>query len=124
MPALLGAIPIKGRVLEPAAAEGISQLGSNAPLLVKSFDLRAYEDPLVPDIGLGDIRKLKSLAGFSWAVTKLAYGESRRAGRDCSSALGIRDRCGVALLVRVEWPIARAGRNPIHSRPWFHRARS
>ena len=32
--------------------------------MVESFDIRAYENPLVPDIGLGDIRKLETLAGF------------------------------------------------------------
>ena len=34
--------------------------------------------------------------------------------------LGTRDRCGVALLVRAEWPIAKARHNLIHRHPWFH----
>jgi hypothetical protein len=34
--------------------------------------------------------------------------------------LGTRGRCGVALLVRAEWPIAKARRNLIHRHPWFH----
>ena len=83
VPALLGAMPIKGRVLEPAAGRGhISLELKRAGLIVESFDIRAYENPLVPDIGQGDIRESpESLAGFSWAVTNLPYGD-RRAGRD------------------------------------------
>jgi hypothetical protein len=65
--ALLGAVPIKGRVLEPAAGRGhISLELKRAGLIVESFDIRAYENPLVPNIGQGDIRSLESLAGFSW----------------------------------------------------------
>ena len=76
MPTLLGAVPIKGRVLEPAAGRGhISLELKRAGLIVESFDIRAYENPLVPDIGQGEIRRLESLAGFSWAVTKLPYGD-------------------------------------------------
>ena len=76
VPALLGAMPIKGRVLEPAAGRGhISLELKRAGLIVQSFDIRAYENPLVPDIGLGDIRRLELLAGFSWVVTNLPYGD-------------------------------------------------
>jgi hypothetical protein len=56
VPALLRAVPIKGRVLEPAAGRGHLSLElKRAGLLVDSFDIRSHADPLVPDIGLGDI---------------------------------------------------------------------
>ena len=111
VPALLGAMPIKGRVLEPAAGRGhISLELKRAGLIVESFDIRAYENPLVPDIGLGDIRMLESLAGFSWVVTNLPYGDLEELA-EILVKLGTRDRCNVALLVRAEWPIAKARHN-------------
>ena len=120
VPALLGAVPIMGRVLEPAAGRGhISLELKRAGLIVESFDIRAYENPLVPDIGLGDIRKLESLAGFSWVVTNLPYGDLEELA-EILVKLGTRDRCSVALLVRAEWPIAKARHNLIHRHPWFH----
>jgi hypothetical protein len=120
VPALLDAMPIKGRVLEPAAGRGhISLELKRAGLIVESFDIRAYENPLVPDIGLGDIRKLESLAGFSWVVTNLPYGDLQELA-EILVKLGTRDRCNVALLVRAEWPIAKARHNLIHRHPWFH----
>jgi hypothetical protein len=67
VPALLSSVPIRGRVLEPAAGRGhLSVELKRAGLIVESFDVRAYTNPLVPDIGPGDIRKLESLAGFNW----------------------------------------------------------
>jgi hypothetical protein len=120
VPALLSAMPIKGRVLEPAAGRGhISVELKRAGLIVESFDIRAYENPFVPDIRLGDIRKLESLAGFSWVVTNLPYGDLEEM-TEILVRLGTRDRCGVALLVRAEWPIAKARHNLIHRHPWFH----
>ena len=90
-----------------------------AGCVVESFDIRAYQSPLVPDIGLGDIRKLESLAGFSWVVTNLPYGDIEELA-EILVKLGTRDRCNVALLVRAEWPIAKARHNLIHRHPWFH----
>ena len=120
VPALLGAVPIKGRVAEPAAGRGhISHELKRAGLTVESFHIRAYENPLVPDIRLGDIRKLESLTGFSWVVTNLPYGDLEELA-EILVKLGTRDRCNVALLVRAEWPIAKARRSLIHSHPWFH----
>jgi hypothetical protein len=117
VPGLLGAVPIKGRVLEHAAGRGhISPEFKRAGLMVESFDIRAYENPLVPDIGQGEIRRLESLAGFSWAVTNLPYGDLEELA-EILVRLRTRDRCGVALLVRAEWPIAKARRNLIHSHP-------
>ena len=119
VPALLGAMPIKGRVLEPAAGRGhISLELKRAGLIVESFDIRAYENPLVPDIGLGDIRKLQSLAEFSWVVTNLPYGDLEEL-TEILVKLGTRDRCNAALLVRAEWPIAKVRHNLIHRHPWF-----
>jgi hypothetical protein len=107
VPALLGAVPIKGRVAEPAAGRGhISHELKRAGLTVESFHIRAYENPLVPDIGQGDIRSLESLTGFSWAVTNLPYGDLEELA-EVLVRLGSCDRCGVALLVRAEWPIAK-----------------
>jgi hypothetical protein len=121
IPALLRSVPIRGRVPEPAAGRGhISLELRRAGLIVESFDIRAYEKKaLVPDIGLGDIRTLESLAGFSWVVTNLPYGDLEELA-EILVKLGTRDRCGVALLVRAEWPIAKARRNLIHLHPWFH----
>ena len=34
-----------------------------------------HENPLVPDIEKGDIRRLATLEGFAWAVTNLPYGD-------------------------------------------------
>jgi hypothetical protein len=107
VPALLGAMPIKGRVREPTAGPGhISLELKRAGIIVESFDIRAYENPLVPDIGQGDIRNLESLAGFSWAVTNLPFGDLEELA-EILVRLGTRVRCGVALLVRAEW-IAKA----------------
>jgi hypothetical protein len=120
VPALLRSVPIRGRVLEPAAGRGhISRELKRAGCVVESFDIRACENPLVPDIGLGDIRKLESLAGFSWVVTNLPYSDLEELA-EILVRLGTRDRCGVALIVRAEWPIAKARHNLIHRHPWFH----
>jgi hypothetical protein len=120
VPALLRSVPIRGRVLEPAAGRGhISRELKQAGYLVESFDIRAYDRPLVADIGLSDIRKLESLTGFSWVVTNLPYGDLEELA-EILVKLGTRDHCNVALLVRAEWPIAKARRNLIHQHPWFH----
>ena len=61
----------------------------------------------------------KSLAGFSWVVTNLPYGDLEELAETLVK-LGTRDRCNVALLVRAEWPIAKARHNLIHRHPRFH----
>ena len=112
-------MPIKGRVREPTAGPGhISLELKRAGIIVESFDIRAYENPLVPDIGQGDIRNLESLAGFSWAATNLPFGDLEELA-EILVRLGTRVRCGVALLVRAEW-IAKARHNLIHRHSWFH----
>jgi hypothetical protein len=74
VPALLRSVPIQGRVLEPAAGRGHLSLElRRAGFEVASFDHRRYENPLVSDIGLGDIRRLTTLEGFAWVVTNLPY---------------------------------------------------
>ena len=65
IPALLRSVPIEGRVLEPAAGRGHLSLElRRAGLDVASFDLYRYADPLVHDIGIGNIRRLTTLEGF------------------------------------------------------------
>ena len=62
VPALLRSFPIEGRVLEPAAGRGHLSLElRRAGFEITSFDSRRYENPLVADIGLGDIRELTTL---------------------------------------------------------------
>ena len=53
------------------------------------------------------------------AVTNLPYSDLEGLA-EILVRLGSRNRCGVALLVRAEWPIAKTRRNLIHSHPWFH----
>ena len=119
VPALLRSVPIEGRVLEPAAGRGhISLELRRAGLDVESFDLHRYENPLVPDIGIGDIRRLTTLAGFAWVVTNLPYGDLEELATHLIG-LGVRDRCGVALLVRAEWIVPKARRNLVHGHPHF-----
>jgi hypothetical protein len=120
VPALLRSVPIAGRVLESAAGRGHLSLElKRADYDVTSRDVRLYEDPLVDDIEVGDIRTLASLAGFSWVVTNLPYRDLKELA-EILVRLGTRDRCGVALLVRAEWPIAKARRALVHSHPWLH----
>jgi hypothetical protein len=119
VPALLRSVPIAGRILEPPAGRGhISLELRRAGLDVTSFDIRAYEDPLVDDITIGDIRKLDSLAEFDWVVTNLPYGDLEELA-EVLIRLGIRDGCNVALLVRAEWIIPKSRRNLVHHHPWF-----
>ena len=100
IPALLRSVPIEGRVLEPAAGRGHLSLElRRAGLDVASFDLHRYADPLVHDIGIGDIRELTTLEGFAWVVTNFPYRDLEELAAHLIG-LGVRDRCGVALLVR------------------------
>ena len=87
VPALLRSVPIRGRVLEPAAGRGhISRELKRAGCVVESFDIRAYENPLVPDIGLGDIRKLEIARRILLGGDQSALWRPRRAGRDSGQA--------------------------------------
>ena len=119
IPALLRSVPIEGRVLEPAAGRGHLSLElRRAGLDVASFDLYRYADPLVHDIGIGDIRGLTTLEGFAWVVTNLPYSDLEELATHLIS-LGVRDRCGVALLVRTEWIVPKARRRLVHEHPHF-----
>ena len=105
---LLRTVAIEGRVLEPAAGQGHLSLElKRAGLDVTSFDIRRYEDPLVPDIGVGDIRQLESLAGYDWVVSNLPYESLTEltAHRPASQRA---TRCGVALIVRSQWLVPKA----------------
>jgi hypothetical protein len=119
VPALLRSVPIAGKVLEPAAGRGHLSLElKRAGLGVVSLDIKIYERPLVDDIGIGDIRAIRSLTGFSWVITNLPYRDLEELA-EILVKLGVRDGCSVALLVRTEWLIPKARRNLIHRHPWF-----
>lgn len=119
IPALLSKVPIEGRILEPAAGRGhlvheFRQRGFS----VVAIDVCAYEEPLIADIRIADMRAINSLQGFAWAVTNLPYGEQDLLAAHLV-ALGARDGCGVALLTRAEWIVARARRALVHAHPNF-----
>jgi hypothetical protein len=119
LPALLRSAPIEGVVLEPAAGLGhITRELIRAGLEVTSFDLRRYENPLVSDIAIGDIRQLTSLAGFDWIVTNLPYEDLTELATHLIG-LGVRDRCGVALLVRAQWIAPAERRKLVHEHSHF-----
>ena len=120
VPALLDGVPaIAGRILEPAAGRGHLSLElRRAGLEVVSFDLRHYANPLIDDIGIGDIRELTTLKGFDFVVTNLPYGDLEELATHLIG-LGVRDHCGVALLVRAEWIVPRARRRLVHEHPHF-----
>lgn len=120
IPALLSKVKIVGPVLEPAAGVGhmVRELRRGHGLEVIASDLHAYEDPLVPDIGVADIRAIDSLRGFKWVVTNLPYDQQTELGAYLVQ-LGARDSCSVALLTRSEWLIARARRALVHEHPHF-----
>jgi hypothetical protein len=119
VPALLRSVPVQGRVLEPAAGRGHLSLElRRAGFEVASFDHRRYENPLVSDIGLGDIRRLTTLAGFAWVVTNLPYEALEELATHLTD-LGARDHCAVALLLRAEWIVPKARRKLIHEHPHF-----
>ena len=119
VPALMRSVSIQGRVLEPAAGRGHLSLElRRAGLEVASFDSRRYENPLVPDIGLGDIRRLTTMERFAWVVTNLPYGDLEELATHLID-LGVRDHCGVALLLRAEWIVPKARRRLVHKHPHF-----
>jgi len=119
VPALLGAVAVEGPVLEPAAGRGhLSRELIRAGLDVTSFDVRQYADPLVPDIGIGDIRALTSLAGFAWTITNLPYADLEALATRLIG-LGARDGCATALLVRAEWIVPKARRRLVRDHPRF-----
>jgi hypothetical protein len=119
IPALLSRVAIEGPVLEPAAGVGhmVVELRRHG-LKVVASDLYAYEDPLVPDIAVCDLRQIDSLRGFKWLVTNLPYREQDEFSAHLVE-LGARDGCGIALLTRAEWIVARARRKLIHAHPNF-----
>ena len=106
-------------MLEPAAGRGHLSLElRRAGLDVRSFDHRRYENPLVPDIGIGDIRRLTTLEGFAWVVTNLPYEALEELATHLTD-LGARDHCAVALPVRAEWFVPKARRALVHEHPYF-----
>jgi hypothetical protein len=120
VPALLAKVTVRGPVLEPAAGVGhlVRELRGGHGLEVIASDLHVYERPLVPDIGVRDIRAIDSLVGFNFVITNLPYQDQDELG-SLLVALGARDGCGVALLTRAEWIVARTRRNLVHKHPNF-----
>ena len=120
IPALLSKVKVVGPVLEPAAGVGhmVRELRKGHGLEVIANDLHAYEDPLVPDIGIQDIRAIDSLKGFKWAITNLPYDQQTELGAHLV-ALGARDGCAIALLTRAEWFLAGKRRQLVHEHPNF-----
>jgi hypothetical protein len=118
IPALLS--KIEGPVLEPAAGVGhmVRELRRGHGLEVIASDLHVYEEPLVPDIEVQDIRAIDSLRGFKFAVTNLPYQDQDELAAHLV-ALGPRDGCNVALLTRAEWIVASKRRNLVHEHPNF-----
>jgi hypothetical protein len=119
VPALLGCVEIEGPVLEPACGVGhmVVEL-RRAGLVARAWDLYAYDGALVDDIEIADLRDLESLAGFRWAITNLPYRDQDELAA-LLVRLGARDGCGVALLARSEWIVARRRRALIHECPTF-----
>jgi hypothetical protein len=105
--ALLGKIEIESPVLEPEAGRGhlVHALRRGYGLEVIASDLHAYEEPLVPDIGLQDIWAIRSLQGFKFVITNLPYrGQDELGAR--LVAIGVQDGCSIALPTRAEWIVA------------------
>ena len=105
-------------MLEPAAGRGhLSRELRCAGLDVTSFDCRRYADALVPEIGIGDIRALRTLDGFDWVITNLPYEALEELATHLID-LAAR-RCSVALLTRAEWMGPKARAKLVHAHPRF-----
>jgi hypothetical protein len=104
VPALLKRVPIAGRILEPCAGRGhlVTALRKHG-LQVAARDLIAHQDPLIDDIETPrDMDALTSLVEFDWVITNLPFTQlDRRIGHLLH--LCVRDSCGLALLLRMEW---------------------
>jgi hypothetical protein len=120
IPALLSKVKIVGPVLEPAAGVGhmVRELRRGHGLEVIASELHAYEEPLVPDIEIQDIRAIDTLQGFRFVVTNLPYQDQDELGAHLV-ALGARDGCSTALLTRAEWIVAGKRRSLVHEHPNF-----
>ena len=91
MPTLLSKVKIDGPVLEPAAGVGhlVRELRRGRGLEVIASDVHAYAEPLVPDIGIQDIRAINSLWAFRFVVTNLPYQTQDELGADLVGAPGM-----------------------------------
>ncbi|UZF94459.1 hypothetical protein [Bosea sp. NBC_00550] len=125
IPALLKAVPIEGRILEPCAGRGhIVYTLRQAGLVVVARDLFAYPAPLVPDIESGcDLREISTLAGVDWVVTNLPFKDQDeflahllRLAADAG--------CGVAVLTRLEWTFGASASFPRSRTPELRRERA
>jgi hypothetical protein len=120
IPALLRKVKIVGPVLEPAAGAGhlVRELRRGFGLEVIASDLHAYEGALVPDIGIRDLWAIASLKEFRFVITNLPYDHQDGLAAHLV-ALGARDGCSIALLVRSEWFVAGKRRALVHEHPNF-----
>ena len=119
IPALLSQVEIRGPILEPAAGIGhlvveFRRLGFQ----VFAIDVRSYENPLIADITIADMRRLRSINGFQWIITNLPYDQQDELAAYLV-ALAARDGCSVALLTRAEWIVAGKRRRLVHEHPNF-----
>jgi hypothetical protein len=102
--ALLKHVPIAGRILELCAGKGHLVLEfRKGGLEVTARDLIAHQDPLIDDIETPrDMDALTSLAEFDWVITNPPFTQlDQRIGHLLH--LCVRDGCGLALLLRMEW---------------------
>ena len=105
--------------LEPAAGRGhLVREFRQRGFRVAAIDIQSYENPLVPDITIGDLRSIVSVTGFNWTISNLPYRDQDALAAHLV-ALGARDRCGVALLTRSEWIVARKRCQLVHEHPNF-----
>lgn len=120
IPALLKAVQIEGRILEPCAGRGHMVYAlRQAGLVVVARDLFAYPDPLVPDIESGcDLLEISTLAGFDWVITNLPFKDQDQFLAHLLR-LAAEAGCGVAVLTRLEWTSAQARRSLVHEHPNF-----
>ena len=74
VPALLSRVQIKGPILEPAAGRGhlVVELRQRG-FRVVAIDNHPYENPLIDDITIADMRSIASLRNFTWVISNLPY---------------------------------------------------
>ncbi len=120
--ALLDAAPFTTdmRLLEPAAGRGhLVQELRRRNYNIEARDIFAHPDPLVDDIAAGhSLRNLESLRGFDFVVTNLPYDTQDELLAHILP-IAARDNCGVAILTRASWPIAKRRAKLVHHNKHF-----
>jgi hypothetical protein len=120
VPALLQKVPeIGGRILEPAAGRGHLRSNCAAPAWRSCHSICA--DTWIRSSTTSakvTSASLTTLKGFDFVVTNLPYSDLEELAGHLID-LGVRDRCGAALLVRSEWIVPKARRALVHEHPHF-----